>query len=107
MSRRGDQLRKADKRGSRRAAAQRHERARPKKGKRGGTRGPSAIGHWLRRIALWGGLAALLGVVALAIAVGVSLRSLPSFHQLQSPPNAKTIELTPRRRTQHRQNGPS
>src|SRR3990167_9365199 len=107
MSRRGDQLRKADKRGSRRAAAQRHEQARPKKGRRTAARGPSAIGRWLRRIALWGGLAALLGVVALAIAVGVSLRGLPSFHQLQATQTAQTIVLRARDGTEIVEMGPS
>ena len=107
MSRRGDQLKKADKRGSRRAAAQRHEQARPKKGKRGGQRGQSAIGRWLRRLMLWGGLAALLGVVALGIAVGVSLGSLPSFNQLQATQTAQTIVLRARDGTEIVEMGPS
>lgn len=103
MSRRGDQLRKADKRGSRRAAAQRKDQTRSGKG--GGR--SSRFGRWFRKLMMWGGLAALLAGLVLAIAVGVSLNSLPSFGQLQATQTAQTIVLRARDGTEIVEMGPS
>ena len=75
-SRRGAKMRM--KRGGRRAASERREeeqRGKQRRSRRSGGGGSGGNGsrfkHWLKRLLIWGGAAALLGALVLAIAVGV------------------------------------
>ena len=55
------------------------------------TRGPGwHITAWLIKFGLY---AAFLGFVALAVAVGIAMSSLPSFKTLQSSPNGQTVQV--------------
>ena len=98
------------KRGARRAASERRgEEMRGKqrrKGKPGGG-GNSRTRTWARRLVVWGGSAALLGLLVLAIAVGVASRTIPSFYQLKATQNAQTILVRARDGTEIVELGPS
>lgn len=97
------------KRGTRRAASERQAQGRKARQPRG--RGPgggrSRLGHWIRRLALWGGVLAVLGAVMLAIAVGFAARSIPSFSQLKATQNAQTILVRARDGSEIVELGPS
>ena len=54
-------------------------------------REPSFLGRWLRRLIVWGAGLALLGGVALAVAVLITERSLPSYERLKSSQTGQTI----------------
>ncbi|QFT76742.1 transglycosylase domain-containing protein [Erythrobacter sp. THAF29] len=111
MSKRGDKLTNKGKRGSRRAATERaRSRSSSRSSKRRKTtaakeRGP--VWKWTRRIAIWGGAAALLGAIFLVFAVGFAARSIPSFYQLKATQNAQTILVRARDGTEIVELGPS
>ncbi len=112
MSKRGNQLQNKGKRGSRRAAAERAGGSKRTSSKRKGksakdAKPPSAFRKWLKRIVLWGGGVALLGVIFLTVAVGFAARELPSFYQLKATQNAQTILVRARDGTEIVELGPS
>ncbi|MCA0903046.1 transglycosylase domain-containing protein [Qipengyuania aquimaris] len=94
-----------DKRGSRRKRATRAERA--KRAEADGRNPPSRFWRWIKRLFLWGAVAAVLGAVFLAIAVGFAARSLPSYYQLKATQNAQTIVVRARDGTEIVELGPS
>ncbi len=51
----------------------------------------SFLGRWLRRLVVWGTGFALLGFAALAVAVLITERSLPSYERLKSSQTGQTI----------------
>ena len=95
MSKRGDRMVNSNKRGSRRAAAARNRNATPPSRKR---KPPPATGAklWFKRIVIGSLAAALLGVIALAVAVGFAAQSLPSYYQLKATQTAQTIVVRAR-----------
>ncbi|RGP39698.1 Penicillin-binding protein 1A [Altererythrobacter insulae] len=104
------------KRGSRRAAAERNKRSEPgssrkrtrktrRSGGGGGSQGP--VKRWGKRIALWGGALALLGIIALSVAVASAVQSLPSYYQLKATQNEQTIMFRSRDGTPIVELGPS
>ncbi|HAU21640.1 MAG TPA: penicillin-binding protein, partial [Erythrobacter sp.] len=108
MSKRGDQLKKKHKRGSRRAAAARNttgtKRKTPKRSKQVEE---SKFRKWAKRGAIWGGATALLAVLFLAVAVGFAQKSIPSFYQLKATQNAQTILVRARDGSEIVELGPS
>jgi penicillin-binding protein 1A len=52
---------------------------------------PSFVRRWLRRLLVWGTAFALLGAMALAVAVFVTERSLPSYERMKSTQTGQTI----------------
>jgi penicillin-binding protein 1A len=95
MSKRGERLQNKGARGQRRAATQRAEAT-----ARGGPDGPPPARArwrvWLRRLILWGGALAVLGLVFLAFAVGFAAQSLPSYSTLQATQPGQTIVIRAR-----------
>lgn len=110
MSKRGDSLSNKNKRGARRAATERatstKKTASKKKPKKPAS-GPSPVWKWTKRFVGFGAVAALLGVVFLAVAVGMAARSLPSFYQLQSSQAGQTIRVLSRDGSEIVEIGPS
>lgn len=110
MSKRGDSISNKNKRGSRRAASERakpaKKTAQTKKPKRPKD-SPSALWKWTKRGVIFGTLAALLGAVFLAFAVGFAARSLPSFYQLKSSQAGQTIRVLSRDGSEIVEIGPS
>ncbi len=118
-SKRGNQLKKTNKRGSRRAAAERAQsgsaksgRSRSKRSSRSSRKGSGksasgGIGRWVKRGLLWGGFAAIIGALFLAVAVGFAAQSIPSFYQLKATQNAQTILVRARDGTEIVEIGPS
>lgn len=106
MSKRGDRMVNSNKRGSRRAAAARNQNATPPSRKR---KPPPATGAklWFKRIVIGSLAAALLGVIALAVAVGFAAQSLPSYYQLKATQTAQTIVVRARDGTEIVELGPS
>ncbi len=51
----------------------------------------SGFGRWIRRLAIWGVGFALLGAIALAVAVAVTTRSLPGYQELKSSQTGQMI----------------
>ncbi|MGE5953160.1 MAG: transglycosylase domain-containing protein [Qipengyuania vulgaris] len=94
-----------DKRGSRRNNSQRAARA--ARAEAEGRRDYSRVKTWFKRIALWGGGIAVLGLVFLAIAVAFAARSLPSYYQLKATQNAQTIVVRARDGSELVELGPS
>ena len=92
MSKRGRNLQNKDKRGSRRAAAERSGKSSSQGGSRkGGKRGKSPIRRWAKRIALGGIAFSVLAAVFLTVAVGFAARSIPSYYQLKAQQAGQTI----------------
>ncbi|MGN6500340.1 MAG: transglycosylase domain-containing protein [Tsuneonella sp.] len=89
------------KRGSRRAAAAKQQQRKPQKQVRTGWR------LWLRRLFVWGGAAALLGALFLALAVGFAARSMPSYYQLKAVQPGQTIVVRARDGSEIIELGPS
>lgn len=56
----------------------------------------SFLGRWLRRLFVWGFAFGLLAVIGLAIAVGVTARSLPSYEELKTSQNGQMIVVRAR-----------
>ena len=52
---------------------------------------PSFLRRWLRRLLIWGTAVTLLGAMALAVAVFVTERSLPSYERMKSTQTGQTI----------------
>ncbi|TWJ09270.1 penicillin-binding protein 1A [Altererythrobacter ishigakiensis] len=101
------------KRGSRRAAAERNQRSEPgsrrKRTRRSsGSGGPqSGVRLWAKRLALWGGGAAVLAAIILIIAVASAVQTLPSYYQLKATQNDQTILVRARDGTPIVELGPS
>ncbi|MBX9885649.1 MAG: penicillin-binding protein, partial [Novosphingobium sp.] len=51
----------------------------------------SFLSRWLRRLMVWGTALTLLGAMALAVAVFVTERSLPSYERMKSTQTGQTI----------------
>ena len=104
MSRRGDRLQNKGARGSRRAAAQREEApaVRTKLSRDGSSKGggdgkpPSALRKWIKRVFVWGGALAVLGLIFLGFAVGFAASSIPSYAALQATQPGQTIVVRAR-----------
>ncbi len=127
MSKRGDTLQNKGKRGSRRAASDRaksgsggsgggsggggKKRLSRSGGSSGGSGGgqkePSFLWKWTKRLTLWGGIAAVLGAVFLAFAVGFAAREIPSFQQLKANQTGQTILVRARDGSEIVEIGPS
>ncbi|WP_120716591.1 transglycosylase domain-containing protein [Tsuneonella amylolytica] len=90
-------------RGSRRAAAEAQRRRQSRQ------TAPGATGWrlWLRRAFVWGGGAALLGLLFLGLAVVFAMRSLPSYSSLQASQPGQTIVVRARDGTEIVELGPS
>lgn len=56
----------------------------------------SFLGRWFRRLFVWGFAVGLLAVIGLAIAVGVTARSLPSYEELKTSQNGQMIVVRAR-----------
>ncbi|MCX7284104.1 MAG: PBP1A family penicillin-binding protein [Novosphingobium sp.] len=54
-------------------------------------KGRSTAGRWLGRLLMWGAGLALLGAAALAVAVAVTMRSLPGYQELKSSQTGQMI----------------
>ncbi|QIQ87093.1 transglycosylase domain-containing protein [Erythrobacter sp.] len=99
MSKRGRNLANKDKRGSRRAAAERSGKPARAGGSGGsggrkgggGKNGSSPFRRWIKRIALGSVALALLALVFLTVAVGFAARSIPSYYQLKAQQAGQTI----------------
>ncbi len=63
--------------------------------------------RWTRRLLLWGGGVALLGLLFLVLAVLFAARSLPSYDELKATQTAQTIVVRARDGTQIAELGPS
>ena len=110
MSKRGDSLSNKNKRGARRAASERagsSKKTTSKKKAKQPMDGPSPVWKWTKRLVGFGALAALLGAVFLAFAVGIAARSLPSFYQLKSSQTGQTIRVLSRDGSEIVEIGPS
>lgn len=95
-----------DKRGTRRKQAERDRRATARS--RASDEGaPSRFGFWVKRLAIWGGIAALLCTIFLGIAVAFAARSLPTFYQLRATQNAQTIVVRARDGSEIAELGPN
>ncbi|KEO89218.1 penicillin-binding protein [Erythrobacter longus] len=115
MSKRGNDLQNKGpnqgKRGSRRAASERASSGQSKS-KSSKTRlkregNPSPFWKWTKRFAVFGTVAALLGAIFLAFAVGFAARSLPSFFQLKASQAGQTILVRARDGSEIVEIGPS
>nr|WP_298931221.1 PBP1A family penicillin-binding protein [uncultured Erythrobacter sp.] len=115
MSKRGDRVTNKGKRGSRRAATERaasrsrssSKKRKSSKSKAAAAGGGSRFWFWIKRLTIWGGVAALLGAIFLAFAVGFAARSIPSFYQLKATQNAQTILVRARDGSEIVEIGPS
>lgn len=67
----------------------------PSSSKRSGTPGgePPRWRVWVRRIFRWGLGLAVVGLVALAVAVGIAVQRMPSFEELKKSPAGQTIRV--------------
>lgn len=118
MSKRGNSLKNTNKRGARRAAAER-ARADNGSGKKrlsrngksrkgsGSDEPPSFWWKWGKRVGLWGGGLVLLGAIFLAFAVGFAAQSIPSFYQLKASQTGQTILVRARDGSEIVEIGPS
>jgi penicillin-binding protein 1A len=68
---------------------------------------PTGLRRFIRRLFVWGGSLALLGVLALAVAVGLTAQNLPSFEQIKAQQNEQMIVVRARDGTQLVSLGPS
>jgi penicillin-binding protein 1A len=98
MSKRGEQLQNKGARGQRRAAAERSDAASSGAPKGAGGAGgpPSRWRLWLKRVLVWGGALAALGLVFLAFAVGFAASSLPDYATLKATQPGQTIVVRAR-----------
>ncbi len=94
MSKRGERLQNKGLRGKRRAATERSSA--PASGG-GGERAPRPWWKlWLKRLFVWGGALAALGLIFLAFAVGFAAQSLPDYGTLQATQPGQTIVVRAR-----------
>lgn len=56
----------------------------------------SFLGRWFRRLFVWGFAIGLLAVIGVAIAVGITARSLPSYDELKTSQNGQMIVVRAR-----------
>ncbi len=56
----------------------------------------SFLGRWFRRLFVWGFAVALLGAIVVAVAVGVTAQSLPSYEELKTSQNGQMIVVRAR-----------
>lgn len=97
-----------EKRGSRRARADRDRPAAAREKARARAQGGgSRAGLWFKRLLIWGGALALLGALFLGIAVAFAARSLPSFYQLKATQNGQTIVVRARDGSEIAELGPN
>lgn len=98
MSKRGERLQNKGARGSRRAATERNAAPAPRSTNGGGGAGkpPSRMKLWARRIAVWGGGLAVLGLVFLAFAIGFAASSIPTYDALKATQPGQTIVVRAR-----------
>ncbi|WP_416379347.1 transglycosylase domain-containing protein [Erythrobacter sp.] len=100
MSKRGERLQNKGARGSRRAATERNAapapRSKPAGGGSGGGGEPSRMKLWARRIFVWGGGLAVLGLVFLAFAIGFAASSIPTYDALKATQPGQTIVVRAR-----------
>ena len=102
MSKRGERLQNKGARGSRRAATERNAapapapRSKPPGGGSGGGGEPSRMKLWARRIFVWGGGLAVLGLVFLAFAIGFAASSIPTYDALKATQPGQTIVVRAR-----------
>ena len=54
---------------------------------------PSRLRLWLRRLFRWGLGLAVVGLVALGVAVGIAVQRMPSFEELKKSPAGQTIRV--------------
>lgn len=54
---------------------------------------PSRFRVWLRRLFRWGLGLAFVGLVAVAVAVGIAVQRIPSFEELKKSPAGQTIRI--------------
>ncbi|MCB2087838.1 MAG: transglycosylase domain-containing protein [Sphingomonadaceae bacterium] len=85
-------------RGSRRAAAKRQQKPKKERG---------FFARWFRRLFIWSGAMALVGVLFVVLAVAFAARSLPSYHELKETQTAQTIIVRARDGTEIVELGPS
>lgn len=96
------------KRGSRRAEAERRTRAAGQsRADRRGDGAGGGFGRWMKRILVWGGALALLGALFLGLAVAFAARSLPTFYQLKATQNGQTIVVRARDGSEIAELGPN
>jgi len=123
MSKRGNQLQNKGKRGARRAAAERAGSGGSGRGSGRGSGGgkkqlkrsgptsepkpPSRFWKWTKRLAIWGSGAAVLGLVALAVAVAIAAQSIPGFYELKASQTGQTILVRARDGSEIVELGPS
>ncbi|WP_374591847.1 transglycosylase domain-containing protein [Novosphingobium sp.] len=67
----------------------------------------SAFGRLIRRLFVWGASLALLGLLALAVAVGLTAQSLPDFEEIKTTQSEQMIVVRARDGTQLVSLGPS
>ncbi len=98
MSKRGERLQNKGARGTRRAATERSAApAAAPGGGDGGTGAPrSRFRLWLKRLFVWGGALAVIGLIFLAFAVGFAAQSLPSYSTLKATQPGQTIVIRAR-----------
>jgi penicillin-binding protein 1A len=94
MSKRGEQLQDKGARGKRRASAERSGSA--SSGGSGAGASPPRWKLWLKRLFVWGGALAALGLVFLAFAVGFAASSLPDYSTLKATQPGQTIVVRAR-----------
>jgi penicillin-binding protein 1A len=94
MSKRAEQLQNKSARGKRRAASERAGEPTPPGTGGGGE--PPRWRVWLKRLFVWGGALAVLGLVFLAFAVGFAASSLPDYATLKAAQPAQTIVVRAR-----------
>ncbi|MFT4027823.1 MAG: PBP1A family penicillin-binding protein [Novosphingobium sp.] len=73
----------------------------PRGGSAGGASQPprkarSAFGRWVRRLFVWGLAIGLLAVIGVAVAVGITAQSLPSYEELKTSQNGQMIVVRAR-----------
>ena len=64
-----------------------------KRGSAGPQGEPSRLRVWFRRLLRWGLGLAVVGLVALAVAVGIAVQRMPSFEELKKSPAGQTIRV--------------
>ena len=95
-----------EKRGSRKARAERESRAAARARPRDDG-GGSRFGLWVKRLVIWGLAVALLGALFLGIAVVFAARSPPSFYQLKATQAGQTIVVRARDGSEIAELGPN
>ena len=119
MSKRGDKLQNKGKRGSRRAASERAKSSGRSSGGAGDKtklkrssqgkdkKKPSWFWKWTKRLAIWGTAGAVLGMLFLAVAVGMAAQTIPSFYELKASQTGQTILVRARDGSEIVEIGPS